>query len=139
MQHKLLQSESLIERQSTLESSADRIEDFSYTKPFTPEQIRVFKDELSTEMIDLNSLDDELNAIKDTFKAKMKPLKTEIRTLLTNIKNKSEFVNEKCYIVFEGNEAGYYNKDGELVYQRPLLPGEKQKVLFSIKKEGTND
>lgn len=138
MERKLLQNENAKERQSILESSADRIEDFSYTKPFTPEQIRVFKDELSTTMIDLNALEDELNAIKDTFKGKMKPLKTQTRTLLTNIKNKSEFVNEKCYVVYEGNEAGYYNSEGELVYQRPLLPGEKQRTIFSLK-TGTNE
>ena len=139
MDQKLLQNESAIERQRILENSADRIEEFSYTKPFTPDQIGVFKDELSSAMIDLNLLEDELAGIKDQYKAKMKPLKQQTRTLLTNIKNKSEFVNEKCYVIQEGNEAGYYNSDGVLVYQRPLLPGEKQKSIFSVLKDGTND
>jgi len=135
----LLQNLGAKERLETLENSADKIEDFSYTKPFTPDQIRVFKDDLSTSMIDLNSLEDELQGIKDQYKAKMKPLKQETRTLLTNIKNKSEFVNEKCFIMIDGNDAGYYNADGELIYQRPLLPGEKQKTIFSVLKEGTNN
>lgn len=127
------------ERLETLEASADRVEDFSYTKPFAPEQIRVFKDDLSTGMIELNVLEDELSAIKETYKAKMKPLKTQVRSLLTNIKNKSEFISEKCFVMIEGNEAGYYNSEGVLVYQRPLLPGEKQKTVFSVLREGTNN
>jgi hypothetical protein len=69
----------------------------------------------------------------------MKPLKEQNRTLLTNIKNKAQFVTEKCFIIIEGNEAGYYNADGILVYQRPLLPGESQKTIFSVIKNGTNN
>ena len=139
MEKFILQNVNLKERKETLENSADKVEDFSYTKPFTPEQIGVFKDELSTTMIDLNILEDELKDVKDQYKGKMKPLKTETRTLLTNIKNKAEFVTEKCFIIIEGNEAGYYNADGILVYQRPLLPNERQKTIFSVLKEGTND
>lgn len=137
MEKFLLQNQNAKERMETLENSADKIEEFSYTKPFTPEQISVFKDDLSTGMIELNAFEDELKIVKDEFKAKMKPLKEHTRSLLTNIKNKSEFVSEKCYIMIEGNEAGYYNADGILVYQRPLLPGEAQKTIFSIKRTGT--
>jgi hypothetical protein len=141
MEKRLLQNMSVKERLETLENSADKIENFSYTKPFTPDQIRVFKDDLSTNMIEYNVLEDELNTIKESFKQKMKPLKDETKILLTNIRNKAEFVNEKCFIMIEGNEVGYYNAEGELVYQRPILPGETQKTVFSVvrEKEGTND
>lgn len=138
MEKLLLQNLGAKERMETLQDSADRVEEFSYTKPFTPDQIRVFKDELSTGMIELNQLEDELKAIKDQYKAKMKPLKQETRSLLTNIKNKAEFVSEKCFVMVEGNEAGFYNADGVLVYQRPLLPGEAQKTVFAVLREGTN-
>jgi len=127
------------ERLETLDSSADKIEEFSYTKPFTPEQILVFKDKLSTTMIEFNAIEEELKEIKDDYKLKMDPLKAETKELLKNIKNKAEFVKEKCYLMIEGNEAGYYNADGELVYTRPLLPGERQKTIFSVQREGTND
>lgn len=135
----LLQNLSAKERLETLENSADKIEEFSYTKPFTPDQIAVFKDDLSTGMIELNQLEDELQGIKEQYKARMKPMKQQTRTLLTNIKNKSEFVSEKCFVMIEDNEAGYYNADGVLVYQRPVLPGEKQKTIFSVQRTGTND
>jgi hypothetical protein len=68
-------------------------------------------------------------------------LKEETKDLLTSIKNKAEFISERCFVFVDGNEVGYYNADGILVYQRPLLPGEKQKTVFSVmrEKEGTND
>lgn len=141
MEKHLLKNVSEKERIETLESSADKVENFSYTKPFTPDQIVVFKDELSTTMIDLNIIEDEFKAIKDEYKSKMKPLKEETKILLTEIKNKAEFITERCFVMIEGNEVGYYNANGDLVYQRPLLPGEKQKTVFSVlrEKEGTNN
>ena len=126
------------ERLETLENSADKVEEFSYTKPFTPDQLVIFKDQLSTEMIELKIVEDELQVIKDEYKGKMKPLKKAITDILTNIKYKSESVTEKCYVMIEGSEVGYYNAEGNLVYQRPALPGE-QKTIFSVKREGTND
>jgi hypothetical protein len=134
----LLQNLNEKERMETLMNSADKVEDFSYTKPFTKDQILVFKDDLSTRMIELASIEDDFKTIKDQFKARMKPLKEDTKILLTNIKNKAEFVTEKCFLMIEGNEAGYYNANGELVYQRPLLPGEAQKTVFSILRDGTD-
>jgi hypothetical protein len=139
MEKQLLPKMAEKERIETLENSADRVEEFSYTKPFTPEQIVVFKDELSTTMISLKQIEDEFESIKDEFKARMKPLKEDIKIHLINIMNKAEFVHERCFVMFENDEAGYYNQAGELVYRRPLLPGEKQKSIFSITKDGTND
>ena len=139
MDKQMCQNLDLADRKQTLADSADSIEDLGYTKPFTPEEIRVFKDDLSTAMITYDQLDDELDKVKDEFKLKMKPLKDETKLLLTNIKNKASFINEKCYKFVEGEEVGYDNADGELVYQRPILPGEKQKTVFQVMREGTND
>jgi len=135
----LLQNASAKERLETLENSADKIEEFSYTKPFSPDEIRIFKDDLSTGMIELNALEDDFKVVKDQHKAKVKPIKAQTRDLLTNIKNKAAFVKERCFVMIEGNEVGYYNADGVLVYQRPVLPGEQQKTIFSVKRDGTNN
>lgn len=134
MEKQLLKNDKPIERLATLENSADKVEEFSYTKPFTPDQLVIFKDQLSTEMIELKIVEDELQVIKDEYKGKMKPLKKMISDILTHIKYKSESVTEKCYVMIEGNEVGYYNAEGTLVYQRPVLAGE-QKTIFSIKRE----
>jgi len=139
MEKQLLKDKSPIEKIEILRNSADRLEDLAYTKPFTPEQLQCFKDDLSTTMIELNQKEEEFKDIRDAHKAEVKPLKTHTKQLLSNIKNKAEFVNEKCYVFVEGNEAGFYNAEGILVYQRPLLPGEGQKTVFSVLREGTND
>lgn len=140
MEKRLLPDLSAKERLETLENSADQIDaNFGYTKPFTPEQITIFKDELSTSMIDLNAIEEEFKAIKEEYKLKMQPLKAEVKDLLKNIKLKAEYTKEKCFVFIEGDSAGYYNAEGELVYQRPLLPGERQKTIFSVAREGTND
>lgn len=139
MEKKLLAGATPKDRIETLENSADKVENFSYTKPFTPEQITVFKDELSTKMIELSAIEDDFKDIKEQFKAKMKPLKDETKDLITSIKNKAEFITEKCFMFIEGNEVGYYNSEGDLVYSRPLLPGEKQKTVFSVLRDGTNN
>lgn len=136
MEQKILQSASLKDRLETLESSADKIEMFSYTRPFSQEEIREFKDQYSTQMIELSQEEEEFKAVKEAFKAKVKPMKETSRALLTNIKLKAEFLKERCFVMIEGNEVGYYNANGELVYQRPILPGE-QKTVFSIQRNGT--
>jgi|WetSurSiteA1Bulk_404760.scaffolds.fasta_scaffold259355_1 hypothetical protein len=138
MEKLLLQEMSAEERLQTLKDSADKIEDFSYTKPFTPGQIIVFKDKLSTVMIEYSAIEDELKAVKEEYASKMKPMKDETKDLLKNIKNKADFVTEKCFLMVEGDQVGYYNAAGELVYCRPLLPGEKQKTVFSVLREATN-
>lgn len=139
MEKLLLQDMDPTERIKTLEDSADKVEELNYTKPFTKEQLLIFKDELSTTMIELNVIEEEFKEVKDSFKAKMKPLREEAKALLTDIKNKAEFVKEKCFVMYDRDSAGYYNAEGVLVYQRPLLPGEKQKTIFSVLKEGTNN
>ena len=136
MEQKILQNVSLKDRLETLESSADKVEMFSYTRPFTPEEIREFKDQYSTQMIELSQEEEEFKTVKEAFKLKVKPMKEVSKALLTNIKLKAEFLKERCFVMIEGNEVGYYNGNGELVYQRPLLPGE-QKSVFSIQRNGT--
>jgi hypothetical protein len=84
-------------------------------------------------------IEDEFAAVKDEFKSRMKPLNSAKKDLLTAIKNKAEFITERCFIIVEKKEVGYYNAEGDLVYQRPLLPGEKQKTIFSVQREGTNN
>ena len=61
--------------------------------------------------------------------------------LLENIKKGSEYVeNEECVKILYHEEkmAGYYNKLGELVYSRPIMPQEMQRTIFNInRKTGT--
>lgn len=77
----------------------------------------------------------------DGYKEQLKPLNEEKQKLLENIKKGSEYVeNEECVKILYHEEkmAGYYNKFGELVYSRPIMPQEMQRTIFNInRKTGT--
>ena len=85
--------------------------------------------------------DQQLRDKTDEFKERLKPLNEEKQELLDHIKRGSEFVeNEECakILYHEEKMAGFYNKLGELVYSRPIMPQEMQKTVFSInRKTGT--
>ena len=77
----------------------------------------------------------------DNFKERLKPLNEEKSELLDHIKKGSEFRDdEECAKILYHDErmAGFYNRLGELVYSRPIMPQEMQKTMFSInRKTGT--
>lgn len=77
------------------------------------------------------------------FKERLKPLNEEKQELLDHIKRGSEYrANEECVKILDHEErmAGFYNKLGELVYSRPIMPQEMQKTVFSInRKTGTDN
>jgi hypothetical protein len=116
----------------TLKNSCDKVEFFSYMKPFTPEEISEYKNVLSTEMIKVDSIETELKEIKDEYKDKLKPLKDTVKECLTYIRDKARTVNEECYINYEGEYAVFYNADGEQIYKRPLEVSERQKTIFQL-------
>lgn len=119
-------------KQESLKNSCDKVEMFSYMKPFTPEEIQELKTDLSTQMIFVDSEETQLQEIKDEYKEKLKPAKTVIKTCLTYIRDKARTVNEECYINYEGEYAVYYNSDGEQIYKRPLETSERQKTIFQL-------
>lgn len=117
-------------KKDDLKNSCDKVENFTYMKSFTSEEIQEFKNNLSIEMIEVDSLETKLKEIKDEYKEKLKPHKLVVKECLTYIRDKARLINEECYINFEGEYAIYYNSDGEEIYKRPLDISEKQKTIF---------
>ena len=129
------------DRVQVLKDNCDQIEDQTYMKTFTHEEILAMKDNLAEVSIKLNDIAIEKKAIREDFTAKEKPMVTEKKGLLQNIKRKAVEVNEECYkfIDQESGLVGFYNLLGDLVYSRQIHPSEKQKSLFAISKTGTSD
>ena len=80
------------------------------------------------------------------YAEELKPLMKKQAESVEALKNRSEFKNEDCYkfIDHEAGEVGYYNEEGVLVYQRGILPNERQKTIFEMtparqQRTGTND
>lgn len=113
------------ERWQFLQDNADAVEKIGYTHRFTPEELAQKKEAM------------------ESFKERLKPLNEEKQELLDHIKRGSEFVeNEECakFLYHKEKMVGFYNKLGELVYSRPIMPQEMQKTVFSInRKTGTDN
>lgn len=72
------------------------------------------------------------------YNEQIKQLEEENDGVTKQLKEKSEFVTENCFKFVDGDEVGYYNAEGVLVYQRPARPEEKSPTIFKIQRTGTN-
>lgn len=130
-------------RWQVISDSADKIEEIGYTHRFTPEELAQKKEMLAETSIKINDIEVEKKEAMEEYKRRLKPLTDEKQILLDNIKKGSEYrAHEECAKVIEQENrmVGYYNKLGELVYSRPIMPQEMQKSIFNInRKTGTED
>lgn len=128
------------ERWQFLQDNADAVDKIGYTHRFTPEELAQKKETLVEVSITINDIEIEKKEAMEEFKERLKPLNEEKQELLDYIKRGSKFENEECakILYHEEKMAGFYNKLGELVYSRPIMPQEMQKTVFSInRKTGT--
>ena len=129
------------ERWTFLSDNADSVEKIGYMHRFTPEELSQKKESLAEVSISINEIEEEKKEVMNDFKERLKPLTDQKAELLDNIKLGSEYVaNEECakIIYHEEKMVGYYNKLGELVYSRPMMPQEMQKTIFTLSKTGTD-
>jgi hypothetical protein len=120
------------ERLRALESNCDRLEEASYMKQFTHDDLVGFKEELSDVSINLNDIAVEKAEITKAFAEKAKePTKRRVE-ILKYLKEKAVSVTEGCFVFLdqESGEAYFFNGEGDQVFSRPLLPKEKQKTMF---------
>jgi len=129
------------DRFNFLKDNADAIEEIGYTHRFTPDELAQKKESLAETSISINDIEIEKKDVMEGYKEQLKPLNVIKQTLLENIKKGSEYVeDQECakILYHEEKMVGYYNKLGELVYSRPIMPQEMQKTIFNINhKTGT--
>ena len=132
MQREISQEKPPEERKIYLRDTCDKIENFSYEKSYTNQDVELFCDRLSKIMIEVQQAEVELSRLKKEFTDKMKPSKKELSELLNKIKFRSEMVTEQVYIFIdhERNEVGYYTGTGVLVHKRMLKIDEHQRSIM---------
>lgn len=128
------------DRWQFLQDNADAVEEIGYTHRFTPDELAQKKESLAETSIKINDIEIEKKEVMDGYKEQLKPLNEEKQKLLENIKKGSEYVeDEECVKILYHEEkmAGYYNRLGELVYSRPIMPQEMQKtiLILTVKQE----
>lgn len=133
MEKTLFKDQSPADRVKSLEANCDKLENTSYMKQFTHDEILTMKEELSEVSILLNDIVVEKSEVNKIFAERAKQPAKRIKELLSFIKDKAVSVNEQCFVFLNQEEgtAHYYNSDGDQVFSRPLLPKEKQKTFFS--------
>lgn len=108
---------------------------------------RQYRKDIAKKMNDLLSSDASKDAIMDSLELisdfvdrkfqdqGLKTLDSEISKLLVLIENGAEEVNTVLYAFDyqDENVMAFYDGDGVLQLQRPLMPQERQQSLFSIK------
>lgn len=132
----------LEDRAQVLEDSCDAVEDVTYSKPFTPEELALKREQLTDASIKIADIEEEKKEVMDGFKERLKPLQTQKEDAIKALRDKSQTVTEKCYKFFDEDTktVGFYNKEGNLVNSRPAFKQELQKTIFSVmRKNGTED
>lgn len=142
MDAQILQDVGKLERLQILRSSAAKSENFTYPKGLTGEEVTGLKDHYTKNAITMAKHEERKKDFMTDWKADVKPLKLEMGDQMTKIRSQVEEITEEVYLMPEHSEGfmGYYNQHGILVYQRPLMPDEKQFSIVDLsdRKEGTN-
>ena len=128
----------IAERTAFLRDNCDAVEELGYVKPLANEQIEELKDKLVENNIQLRDVRADKRAQNKLYNEQIKQLEEENDGVTKQLKEKSEFVTENCFKFVDGDEVGYYNEEGVLVYQRPARPEEKSPNVFRLQRTGTN-
>ena len=141
----LFQDYSPMERKQLLKDNADKIENLGYQKPLTEDQLVTLKEDLTETAIKIADIQFAKSEAVRSFNEDLKPLQKKQAETVEALKNRTEFKEEDCYkfVDQEAGEVGYYNDEGVLVYQRAILPNERQKTVFAAmpgrQKTGTDN
>lgn len=118
------------------------MEEISYSRLFTPEELAKQREVLTEASIALVDIETAKKEAMAGFKEQAKPYEEQKAKAIENLKTKSETVFETCYkyIDEETKMVGFYNAEGNLVSSRPAFPDEMQKTVFAeIRKTGTDN
>lgn len=137
----------LIQREQFIKDNADGVENKGYMKAYTPEELQGHKEELANVSIEIAEIEAELKRVQAEYKGRLKHLKGDRAKMVSNIKAKAEYVVEPCYRLTdqEAKVTEFYNKEGDLVEERPATANEMQPTLFAARnfnqedKTGTNN
>ena len=95
-----------------LEANCDAVEEVCYSRKFPEEQIDKMKEGLLSVSLKIQAKEKEISETNKEMKHDLSSLKSERKELLDFLKTRSEWVEEDCYKMIDGErrEVGYYNK-----------------------------
>lgn len=120
------------ERVQVLKNNADHIEETTYEKDLTQDELDAKREEFVDNSIKVSTLEDELNEVKATYKGKIEPVKLHNKILQQEVKTKKQKVKGVLFHM-ANHDTGYmetYEDTGEMIASRRLRPDEKQARLY---------
>lgn len=128
------------ERLTALRNNADKIEETTYEKELTHEELDSKRETFVDNSIKISNLEEELDEQKARYKSRIDPIKKDNKILQQEVKTKKQKV--KGTLFHMANHADgmmeTYDESGELVASRRLRPDEKQGRLY-IANPAAND
>lgn len=118
-------------RMEALQDHADSIENHSFSKRLSEDDLNLFRKQFAELSIQLQNKEAEMKEVASNFKEEIKKLKKEAEPLLESIKGKFIHKTEKCFVIYdhEAKTVGYYDSTGELVDQRRINPNEQMNIF----------
>lgn len=116
------------ERINILRNNADKMEETTYEKELTEEELAIKREQFVDNSIAVSKLEDELESKKKEFKSKIDPLKLINRSLQHEVKTRKQEVKGFLYHM-ANQDSGFmetYDHTGEMITSRRLRPDERQ-------------
>ncbi|RZJ33744.1 MAG: hypothetical protein EOO51_12705 [Flavobacterium sp.] len=131
MEKLILQNVVQDDRVQQLRDSADKVEDFTYSRELEIGEVQELQSDLSQGLIKIDQEEQKLKVHKEAYKSVVKPIRETIKANLQKVRTQMEEVTEEVYLLkdLQQMKMGYYSKEGKLVFERGLRPDEMQ---FSI-------
>lgn len=120
-------------------NSVDTHKNFSYMKRFDKQDLNLRRNQLENLSIRIKDMEEEKKEWASNWKDEMKPIKEEYDMVVEELKTKASQIEEDVYMLLEEESKTmyYFNRQGEVVYERPANAGELQPSVFSIKADFT--
>lgn len=124
------------ERINIMRNNADKIEETTFEKELTTDQVDIKREQLVDNLIAISGHEDKLNEAKAIFKQEADPLKRENLKLQKEVKYKRSEVEGTLFHMANHDDGmmEVYDQAGELVSSRRLLPTERRQTIPFIPK-----
>ena len=120
------------ERLQALINNADKVEETTYYKPLTEDELNEKREIIADNEIKLSDIAEEKKSVMQEFKDRTEPLTTQKQTILQEIRTKQVEVFGNVYhmVNYESGMMETFDKHGLLISSRRLKANEMQKNAF---------
>ena len=145
MQDVMFPNDPVESREQMLHDNCDQIEQRSFTRSFSQDEVEDRRAELERVSIQIQEHEDELAQVRADIKGRIKPLLERRGKILDELKSRGEWVTADTYKFVDVDEGktAYYSADGYKIEERAITPEERQRNIIQatrfFNRTGTDD